>query len=180
MIITVGGLAGGGKSSVANALARKLGYKRYSGGDVMRKFAYEQGITLAELQAQQKTDSSFDKKVDEQLKKIGEKEDDFVIDSRLGFFFIPHSVKIYLDADIKIRAKRTMEKARFEECPASLKEAINMLDMRAENDAARYEKLYGVNPFELNHYDLVIDTSKNTVEETTEQIYRFIKSKVRK
>ncbi|MBN2459884.1 cytidylate kinase family protein [Candidatus Woesearchaeota archaeon] len=178
MIIAIGGSAGGGKTSVANALARKLGYKRYSGGDMMRSFAHEQGITLEELHQQAKSDPNFDRQVDEQLKRIGEKEDNFVIDSRLGFFFIPHSIKIYLDAELKIRAKRTMEKARFEECPEDLKEAMRLLEKRAENDAARYEKLYGVNPFEHEHYDLVIDTSKNTVEQTTEQIYRFIKSKV--
>jgi len=177
MIITLNGKAGAGKSSVAKALAEKLGYNFYSAGDVRRKYAVDKGLTLAELNKQAETDPASDKLVDDYLKKISKTEDNLVIDSRLGFFFVPHSIKIFLDAELKVRAKRALDKARPEENLKNLGEAVKLLKERDASDIRRYKKLYGVNPFEMKHYDLVIDTSNNTVEQTLNIVLDFLRKK---
>lgn len=179
MIITIGGTAGGGKSSVASALAKKLGYNHFSAGDLYRKLAKDKSLALAELNKRAEADSSFDNLVDDKLKELGRKEDDFVVDSRLGFFFIPDSIKIFLEAKLKTRAKRTLDKQRFEECPENVKEAVKLIKEREQSDTKRYEKLYGVNPFDVNHYDLVVDTTNNSVEQTTDVVYRFLLPKLK-
>ena len=49
MIIVLGGRAGSGKSTIAKEVAKKLGYKHYSMGDLQRNIAKEKGISLLEL-----------------------------------------------------------------------------------------------------------------------------------
>ncbi len=112
MIITISGQAGSGKSTVARMLAKKLGFKHYSMGDLRRKMALKKGITLAELNKLGEKEDFTDKDVDEHQKRLGEKEDNFVIDGRTSFHFIPHSVKVYLKAGIKERAKRVFQDER--------------------------------------------------------------------
>ena len=106
MIITVTGFPGAGNSSVAQALAKKLGYKHYSGGDIRRKIAREHGITLAELNRIGETEPWTDVEVDDYIKNIARKEDNFILDSKIGNFLIPTSFKIFLTADVDTRAER--------------------------------------------------------------------------
>jgi cytidylate kinase len=184
MIITLSGRPGSGKSSVAKALAKKLGYKFYKAGEIRRKYASERGLTLAELNKEAEDDPASDKLVDDYMRSMTKKEDDLVIDALLGFYFFPGSIKIFLDADVKVRAKRILERENFEERPANLKEAIRLIENREAGDAARFEKLYGVNHLDPNHFDLTIDTTNNTVENTVEQtvnlIYRFVMNRMKR
>ena len=91
MKITLGGTAGSGKSTAAKLLAKKLGYKHYSMGDFQREIAEEKGISLLELGKLEEKVKSLDEEVDQRQIELGRKEDNFVIDSRLGFHFIPNS-----------------------------------------------------------------------------------------
>ena len=180
MIITFGGRAGSGTSSVGRAIARKLGYKFYSAGDIRRKLARDKGITLAELNVQAKTDSSSDKLVDDEMKRMNEKEDNLVIDAWVGFHFFPDSLKVFLDADIAIRAERLLERKNFEEHPDDVNEAVGIIKEREAGDEVRFEKLYGLDIFDPNHFDLVLDTTGNSVDQTVDQVFRFISSKIKK
>ncbi len=180
MIITLGGRAGSGTSSAVRALAKRLGYKFYCAGDIRRKFAVDKSITLAELNEMAEKDPYSDKLVDDEMKRMSKTENNLVVDAWLGFYFFPDSIKIFLDADIKVRAKRILERANFEEHPKSLREAIKMVKEREASGIRRYDKLYSVNPFDHNHFDLVLDTTNHTVEETAEQTYKFVMNKLEK
>ena len=175
MIITLGGKSGSGKSSVSKALAAKLGYKRYSAGDIWRQCAAERGMSVFDYNKQAMVEPEIDTEADEVQKKLGQTENNIVVESRLGFFFIPSSIKIFLDAHDKVRANRTMEHGRAQENHKSLKEAFEKLDARDKGDIMRYEKLYKINPFDMKHYDLVIDTTSNTIEQTVNEIMAFLK-----
>jgi len=175
MIITIGGRAGGGKSSVSKAIAEKLSYRRHSVGDIWRKCAAERGMSLDEFNQLAEKDTSIDKSADDAQKKLGETEDNLVVESRMGFFFIPKSIKIFVDASPETRAKRTMEHDRVQESHKSLQHALKKLNARDKGDVARYKKLYKVDPFDMKHYDLVIDTTNNTVEETVSMIMDFLR-----
>jgi cytidylate kinase len=180
MIITLGGRAGSGKSSVSKALAAKLGYKRYSAGDIWRQCAAERGMSVLEYNIRAEVETTIDTMADDAQKKLGETEDNIVVESRLGFFFIPKSIKIFLDANDRIRAKRTMEEGRKQENHKSLNEALKKLNARDATDVKRYKKLYNVNPFDPKNYDFVVDTSNNTVEQTADMVYKFVMSKMKK
>ena len=180
MIITFGGRAGSGTSSAGRTLAKKLSYRFYSAGDIRRKLARDKGITLVELNVQAKTDSSSDKLVDDEMKKMNEKEDNLVIDAWVGFYFFPDSIKLFLDADIKVRAERLLERKNFEEHPNNVNEAVGIIKEREAGDEVRFEKLYGIDIFDPNNFDLVLDTTGNSVDQTVDQVYRFIGPKIKK
>jgi len=112
MIITICGQAGSGKSSIARVLAKRLGYKHYSMGDMRRKMAAERGITLAEFNKLGEKEDFTDREVDEYQAQLGKKEDSFVVDGRTSWYLISQSVKVYLIADIKSRAKRVFRDER--------------------------------------------------------------------
>ncbi|MBU1199308.1 MAG: cytidylate kinase family protein [Nanoarchaeota archaeon] len=181
MIITISGRAGSGKSSVGRALAKKLGYKFYSAGDVRRDFANSKGLTLAQLNEQAINDPTSDYLVDDYMKHMADSEDNFVIDAWLGFYCFPDSVKIFLEAKGMVRAKRIFERGSYEEKPKNVSEALRVINAREDCCLKRYDKLYGLeNAYNYNHYDLVLDTSDNTVVQTVDEIYRFVQNKIYK
>ena len=105
MIITISGKPGSGKSTIAKELAKKLKLKHFSIGDFMREMAKDKNISLLELSELSEEDKSIDKELDNKQIQLGKREDNFIIDSRLGFHFIPNSVKIFLEVEIKESAK---------------------------------------------------------------------------
>lgn len=177
MIISIGGQAGSGKSTTATLLAKKLRYRHYSIGDLRRKMAKERGLTLAELNRLGETQEFTDREADEYQRKLGKREDDFVIDGRASFFFIPHSVKVYLDARLEVRAQRVYRDEKRQERFASLEQARAALAERERSDTKRYKKYYKLDWVDKGHYDLVIDTSDLRPEQVVEKILKFVKGR---
>ena len=173
MIITISGRPGAGKSTIAKLLAQKLNLKHYSTGDFMRKIAQDRGISLIELSEVAESDLSVDQEIDNYAKNLV-KEDNFVIDTRLGYHFIPNSIKIFLDADPKTRAQRIFKDKRQEE-KGTLEELEKEIQKREQSEIKRYQKYYNLNPFNQDNFDLLIDTTDLTPEEITSKIIEFIK-----
>lgn len=165
--ITIFGLAGTGTSSVGKALAEKLGYRFVSGGDIFwRKKAEEMGITLPELHKLAKNDERFDKECDEAIEKFGKENDNFVIESRLAWFFIPDSFKIKLNCDFETRVKRLAERDGL-----SLEAAREHVITREKTDEARYQKYYGISKLGPDEkFDLIIDSTNTPVDKIVEMI----------
>jgi len=141
-IITINGTAGSGKSTVAKLLAKKLDYKHYSMGDFQREIAEEKGISLLELGKLEEKDKSIDEEVDQMQIDLGRKEDNFVIDSRLGFHFIPNSIKIFLDADFEERAKRILADTIRKEHNVNLKTTKQNIKTREASEKKRYKDIH--------------------------------------
>ena len=177
MIITLGGKPGTGKSVVAKLLAKKLKFKHYSNGDFMRQLAEEKGISLLELSKIAETDKAIDKELDKRQIELSKREDNFVIDSRLGFHFIPKAKKVFLDAKLEIRAKRIFLDKRRKEDNANLKKTIENIKIRESSETKRYKSYYNLDPYNPDNYDKVIDTSQLTIEQTADEIIDFVKSK---
>jgi CMP/dCMP kinase len=73
----------------------------------MREMAMERGISLIELGREAESDGGIiDHILDERQKKLGKEADDFIIDGRLAFHFIPEAVKIFLQVESHTAAKR--------------------------------------------------------------------------
>jgi CMP/dCMP kinase len=106
MIISFSGAEGAGKSTIAKMLAEKLNWPRYYMGGLRRQKAKERGLTLAQYNELGEKDPATDREVDEYQKELGEKEDNFIIEGRTSWYFIPHSIKIYLDVNDEEGAKR--------------------------------------------------------------------------
>ena len=144
----------------------------------MRQMAEEQGITLLELSKLAEKDKKIDHELDARQINIGKTEDNFVIDSRLGWHFIPNSIKIFLDVTDEEAAKRifgdkaearTKEKENntYEKTLANIKE-------RKESEKKRYREYYNLDYTDKSHYNLVIDTTKINPETVVDKIIEFV------
>ena len=176
MIVVIGGKAGAGKSTIAKVLAQKLDLKHYSMGDLQREIAKKRGISLLELSRLEESDSSIDKGLDQKQKKLGEDEDNFVIDGRLSVFFIDNAdFKIFLEAKDNVRAERILKDRRKEENAKDVQALIKNLKAREESENERYRRYYGLDCYDKSNYDTVIDTTNLTVEEVVNNIYSLIR-----
>jgi cytidylate kinase len=175
MIITITGDLGSGKSTVAKILAKELKLKYYSTGEIFRRLAADMQVSLKELGELAKKDKRIDKRIDDYQKKLGQKEDDFVLEGRLGFHFIPESIKICLKVNPEESAKRIMQDNRSDEKFKTLKEAVESIKARRESEKERYLGLYKIDIDSGKNYDLIIDTTKIPANEVAEKIIKIIK-----
>lgn len=166
-IITISGKPGSGKSSTADRVAEMLGYTRYSSGEFARAMVHKQKITLREFNRRAEGDPTIDHKIDEELRSLRE-HNDIIIDARLGFYWIPESFKVYLDLDSEVAIARIFKDANFNtersgagEGGNSMSDVMDQVEERLHSERARFKKLYGVNPYDSHHFDLVIDTARN-------------------
>ncbi|MDO8480401.1 MAG: cytidylate kinase family protein [Nanoarchaeota archaeon] len=174
MRITVSGAVGSGKSTVSKMLADKLKYPYYSVGDFMREIAKKRGLTILEISKKAETDKSIDTELDDMQRNLASKTD-FVMDSRLGFHFIPNSYKIYLKVSPEEAAKRIMRASRSSEQYKNLEEAIKLLKKRMDSESKRYKEYYGITFPNENAFDLVIDTTDMRSEDVVKEIKRRLK-----
>lgn len=172
-IITICGVLGSGKSTAAKRVASVLGYEHFSGGDFMRAMAKDKGISLAELSMLAETDPEIDKEIDRRQKEFMDSHDNFVIDSRLGWYWAPDSFKVFLTVDPDISASRVFadlsaKKAeRAEEVMGELPTIEALKEKQAarlESERQRYEDYYGIKDhFDPSHFDLVVDTALHDI-----------------
>ncbi len=175
MIITIAGEAGSGKTTTGKSLARYLGYDFYSMGDLRGKIAAERGMTIDELNKLGEKEGWTDSIVDDYQKELGKKEDNFVIEGRLSWYFIPHSKKIFLDVAPMIGAYRIFLDPREDEKEAStIDDMIKYIEQRKKSDIKRYKKKPGVNPYDKQRYEIVIDTSLKKPEEVVKEILKRV------
>jgi len=175
MIITLSGCPGSGKSTVADFLAKRLNLKRYSGGDFMRELATRKGVSLLELSRKAEKSFEVDKEIDKMYRRL-QKEDNFVIDSRLGFMFLPNSIKIFLSVNPKTGAKRIFgQKRRIERENTTLTKTLENIRRREKSERLRYKKYYGINIDDLSNYDIIIDTSNMNKREVNNSVFKAIK-----
>ena len=170
MIITICGTPGSGKNTVAEMLAKKLGYSTISMGDIRRSIAEERGISLAELNKNDEETGETDKIVDQKLVRIGKEEDNVIAVGRTGFHFIPKSFKILLDVSVEEGARRIALQARKHEKYKDIAYGIEKIKERKKSDDFRLKKLYGIDYLNKKNYDLVIDTTKIPAKEVVEKI----------
>jgi cytidylate kinase len=166
-IITISGKPGSGKSSTADKVAELLGYTRHSSGDMVRRILKQTHMTLEEYNERAESEHALDSQIDDELRKLRE-QNDIVVDSRLGFYWIPESFKVYLDLDLGVATARIYKDLVSNSNRAgeggnhSLDVVANSVRERMENERSRFKSMYSVDPYNPNNFDLVINTSRHT------------------
>lgn len=166
-IITISGKPGSGKSSTADKVAELLGYTRHSSGDMVRRVLKRNGITLEDYNQKAANDHDLDDQIDEELRALREL-DDIVVDSRLGFYWLPESFKVYLDLDLEVATARIYKdvtanstRSGVEGGDLSLPAVARSVSQRMYDEQSRFQKLYGVNPYDASQFDLIVDTARH-------------------
>ena len=178
-------MGGSGKTTVAKLVAKKLGLKHYSMGDLQRKYAKEKGLTIEELGALEAKDDKIDREVDSYQTKLSEQEDDFIIDGWLSFHFIPKAIKIFLDCDEDVGAKRIFsdttkgKRDESERKTESFEHAKDVLVKRMKVNRERWVRYYGNDADFTNksHYDLIIDSTNIDINSVVDKITSFVSTR---
>lgn len=155
MRIAISGLSGSGTTSVARALAEKLGYRLISAGEIFREMAKKEGLDLIAFSKKAEREESIDRRIDEIQKEISEKEDNIVIEGRLSARIVRADLRVWLKAPLEIRAGRIAKREG-----KSYEEVLEETIERERSEKLRYRKYYGIDVDDLSFYDLVIDSSK--------------------
>jgi len=177
MKITIAGLPGSGKSTIGKMLAKKFKLKFISIGDIRGQVAIKHGFTLDELNTLGEKEFWTDSEIDDYQKKYGKKNNNFIIDGRLSFYFIPDSIKIFLDVSPEVGAKRILadKKRADEKKQHTLENQIKAIKDRANSDKKRYKKYYNIDPYQKKYFDIYIKTDKLTSKEVFKKVLEYIK-----
>lgn len=178
-IITIAGRPGSGKSTASKAVAKQLGYKHYSTGDFFREIGHQRGMdvhqTNVHAEGVEFDEKHIDYLVDQRQRELGENQDEFVIDARIAWHWMPYSFKVFLNLDLKVAAERILknidpDRLKHEHIPEEPELYAKHLQNRLASETKRYKERYKIDPYDMSHYDLIIDTSETTPDEVVEKI----------
>ncbi len=170
MIVAIGGPIGVGKSTVARALAARLGVPCVSAGGVFRELAHRRGVSVVELNRLAESDPTIDRDLDRlqgELARAGP----CVVESRLSGWMVDADFKVWLDAPLAIRAARVAGREGQRSAAAR-----DELLVRERSEWSRYKALYGIDMADRAPYHLVIDTSRWDPEVIAEVLERLTRS----
>lgn len=178
MIITIAGMPGSGKTTVGKMIAKALGYKHYSMGDLRGEIAQKHDMTIDELNEMGKKEDWPHREADEFLEELGKTDDNLVIDTWIGFHLIPESFKVFLSVDPKVAATRIFNDQhnrpdeRKYSSPDDVEEALRN---RVEATDAGFKRLYGVSFLDVHRYDIRFDSTGKMPEEVANKIVQLVK-----
>jgi predicted cytidylate kinase len=181
-LIVVGGPGGSGSSTIAKMLARYFGLHYIYGGAYMREYAKQYGFkSIGEFlidNQTQKSQSQFDEIIDHKLIQAS-RWHNVLIDSKnfaalSEMMQIPTTCRVWLDASIEVRVRRTLHKQGILDLKETLSANSQMyiktmeeLNNRYELDKSRYNELYSIDYAHPSKYnEIVIDTSPYTAGQT--------------
>lgn len=191
LLIVVGGPGGSGSSTIAKMLARNYGLHYVYGGSFLRKYAEDYGYTdirdfLISKEFQENREV-IDQAVDSKLLRASAWHD-VLIDSKVFAAVatnmqIPCTVRIWLNASLHTRVRRTLHKQGRIDLSMRLPKYSNIyknteisLRDRYFLDKSRYKDLYGIDYSKPEKYnDIVIDTSPLNEGQTMELLLSMIK-----
>ena len=168
MLISITGRLGSGKSTICGILKEKYGFDIFSTGTINREFARSLGITTLELNERLKEDPELDKQIDGTVTRLSieKKDEKLIFDSRMAWHFAKNTFKIFLTIDPMEAAQRVMKNQRgAEEHYESVEDACAGLVKRGNVERERFIQIYGVDYFDHNNYDLIVDTTSRTPDE---------------
>ena len=170
--IVLSGNAGSGKSTIGKMLAQKLDVEFLSVGNICRARALELGMDINQFQEYLKTDREFDKAMDLYITEYARSRNNYVLDYRLGFHFLPESYKVLLKVSDDTALKRMGGRSGSDEdfSKGTVEEKLNFMRVRNEVMRTRFIEIYGADFTDNRNYDQVIDTDYSFPEEIVRMI----------
>ncbi len=173
MLISITGRLGSGKSTVCNIMKERYGFEIFSTGTINREYARRLGISTLELNKRLNDDPSLDHEIDGTVTKLSieRKDDNLIFDSRMAWHFAKDTFKIFLTIEPMEAARRVMLNQRGdEERYTDINDACAKLIERSRVERDRFVDIYGVDYYDYNNFNIVIDTTSKTPEEVVAAI----------
>lgn len=168
MIITLGGLPGSGKTTVARILADKLKMEYINAGDIFRNLAAKKGMTLEEFGFFAERNPNIDRAIDKKLLEIA-RRDNVILEGRLAGIMLElndvEALKVWLEAPLETRVERVSGRDT-----KSTEAALADTQVREKSEWDRYYNIYHVDIRDLTVYNLVVQTQDKTPEEISDEI----------
>ena len=179
-VICISGLAGTGKSTLSKKLADKYHLRYFSGGDVLKELAKQEGYDVSvrgwwespeglKFLNERVNDPKFDKAVDDKLLEYVH-QGNVLLDSWTMPWLLKEGFKIWLEASLEKRAARVAVRDGI-----SVAEAFEVLKEKEAHTKAIYKKLYGfILGEDFKPFDFILDTDSLSANEVYEVLCRVI------
>ena len=170
-VVTLGGLHGTGKSSVADRIAKELQLRRTSAGIIFRKMAADKGMTLEEFSQYAEDHLEIDSELDSTMTREAEKGN-IVLDGQLAAWMAKDfaDFRILLTAPEEERIRRIAERDDVD-----FEHARHETLAREESERERYKEYYGIDVNDHSIYDLVLNTNKFDLDDVVNILINAIK-----
>lgn len=177
MILSISGLHGTGKSTIANLIAEALGIKYYSTGQAFRDLAIDMNMNLEEFTKYVEDHPEIDIRLDNKVINVA-KEGNIMVDSQLSGYLLKDisDLRIHLTCPLETRVKRIAlrDNITFEE---SMKETT----LREKSELERFKQLYNIDLSNIAKikeiHDVILNTEGLTVEQVFNSLLQIIKNK---
>ncbi len=144
----------------------------------MREMAVERSLTILELSHSAQDNDDIDREIDARTVRLAAESDHFVMDARLGWHFIPHSFKVFLEVRPEVAAQRIYGASRGSEHEnVSLEDTRRAIEARTVSEQTRYMDYYGLDYGDHSQYDLVVDTSEWSIDQVTSLILAAVETR---
>jgi CMP/dCMP kinase len=156
MLITISGLPGSGKTTVARLLTKWSGLPLIYAGDLFRKEAEERGLSLEQFNELAEHDHDIDRTLDAKMAAYA-RRGGCVLEGRLAAFIAlqegADAFKVWLTAGDTVRAQRVSQREGKDAATV-----LRLNDARHRSDAKRYREIYGFDLNDTSLYDLVLNS----------------------
>ena len=171
MIVTIGGLAGTGTTTLAELLSEKLDIPYISAGFVFREMAAEKGMSVLEFSEFAEGNDEIDKEIDRRQAEKAKLADNLIVEGRLSAFFVDNAdLKLWLITPFEVRSKRIADREK-----KSVEVAKEEIITREKSEALRYKEIHNIDISNMDIYDLIINTDSFDPESISEIVTTTLK-----
>jgi predicted cytidylate kinase len=170
--ITISGLPGTGKTTVAKLLENRLGLKYVYSGEIFRRLAKKYKMSLEEFGTYCEKHREIDEELDNfQLELL--RKGNVIVEGRIAGWLayrnhIP-AVKVLLDASLDVRATRIVKREK-----GAVEKRKKEIVKREQSEATRYKKYYHIDVRDTSIYDVVVDTADKSPDKIVKIIMQYL------
>ena len=175
MKLAISGDIGSGKSTLCKILSEELGFPIVSIGKLNREKAESLNMSISDFSNYMLSHPEIEEEFDNAQKAYENSDENVIIDSRLGFHFVPSAISIYLKVSTYDAALRIFKEKREKEKYETKADCMIAIDSRAKSERQRYWNKYRVDIQDELNYDFIISTADKTPEEIAQKIIRLVR-----